>query len=523
MGIFSMSPPWPLRQLVVSLAAAWVTVAAQAQLVRVQPSIAANVVVTDNANFTEASQARKDVYVEFSPRLDVALRGARNRFSLNGGFDAVRYWKNSDPTHVYPVANAELTSTLIDQSLFLDASARLDRRAASPYAAQAVGVTADGQVNSAIYRLNPHLRLAMPSGWQGTVRSDHVLTQRSNGPLATDKRALTGSAYAEDTQVHLERLPQSLGAGLDLQHQRLRYLHSYDGNMLGLDAARLSMAYALNPEFTATVLGGIERNTFDHSTRSDSDVGLRLRWVPMPRSEWSIEGRRRFFGNGFNASWVHNAAFWSTAVSASREPVTQAGTVRLAPIDGDLAGYFDDAFRSAGYADAAQRAQRVRDTLEALGLSAEQTEAINVYTLYPQLSTGGNAALVFTGRRNTLAFNVFARQLEKLKRKGEESTDDILASLGSLRGDLRQYGALVGWELKVTPLTSLNAALSGYQTRSLTIATDCSTDGSATLAMTHRLAARTRAGVRLEHHRFSSTVRPSAQANSVGVLLSHSF
>jgi uncharacterized protein (PEP-CTERM system associated) len=505
------------RRLCVAMAAGLAAMPVLAQSVRVEPVVTVGTVATDNAQFVANNEARKDLYLELMPRLNVAVRGGRNRLSLSGGFDAVSYVRNSEPERIHPVASAEWVSTLIDQNLFLDASARLDRRAASPYAAQAVGVAAGGQVNSSVYRLSPHLRLSTPASWVATARSDNVLTRRSDGQ-ATDTGELSGSAYSQDTQAHLERLPEPFGFGLDAQHQRLRYLDTSSGNLLGLDAVRASLGYALSPELTAHLLGGSERSVFSGRKRSDSDVGLRLRWVPMPRSQWSLEVRRRFFGNGFNASWVHNAPFWSMAVSASREPMTQPGALRLAPVDGDLAGYFDDTLRSAGYLDAAQRAQLVRDSLDALGLSPSLTEPVNVYTSYPQLGTGGDALLTLRGRRTTVGLTVYARQLQRLSRTG-----DVLDLIGSLQGDLRQYGAQAGADFRLTPSTTLNATLRAYRAISLSGISAVSTDGWATLGLGYSLSPRSRLGLSLQHHRLESTIRPAARATSVGASLTHRF
>jgi uncharacterized protein (PEP-CTERM system associated) len=492
-----------------------------AQTLRIEPSVTASVTSTDNAKFSEASQAVTDVYAELMPRLNILWRAAHNRLSVNAGFDSVAYVHGSEPKRTVPVLRGEWVSTLVEHALFLDASARLGQQAASPYGAQAGLTASDAQVTTGEYRLSPHFRLNVAPEWLFVGRSDHLFTHLST-PVGSQTVLITDSAQAENTTLRLGRLPVPLGLGFELQHQRLNYRGDANVPVLGSDAARMLLAYAVNTEWMATFSGGAEHTSFSGQTNTDADIGLGLRWTPMPRSEWALDVRRRFFGNGFKATWVQRAAFWSAAVSAAREPVVNPGGAQVPSVDGLNAGDPEALSQAVSQSDPAQRAQLVNDTLDALGLPRQISEPINVYALYPQLSTGGAAIVSFTGRRTTLALNVFARQLQALRRAGDDASGPSTLPAGA-GSDVRQYGAQAGLDLRMTPFTSITTTLRGSRARSLLNAADQSTDGWATVGVTHRLTPKTRLGMTVQHHRLNSTVLPSARANSVGASLNHSF
>lgn len=456
-------------------------------------------------------ESGKDIILGVSPRLSFSSRGAQVRLNATVGVDHVRYIKHTDDDYTQPRINADMQAKVVDNLLFVDGSASLDRRSVSPYSAQSADVPSDEQVKTGIYRLSPRIDHRRPSGWNTLVQSDNTWTRRSGQQVSSD----SGNTYSQNTQARFERVPQRFGPGIEGSHQTLRYEEG-DEDVIRLDSARASLGWAVSPQFTAWALGGAERSRINKISETDGDYGARVRWAPLERSVLTAEVRKRFFGTGFNAQWNHRHRNFGFALGGSREPVTEPDAVQLS---GNVAQQFDAIYRSRGYSEA-QREALVRATLNTYGLPANLTDPVTLRVNAPQLASTANGLLSVMGRRSVLVLSAYYRRLVQLRRN-----DDPVVALAA--GDIRQTGALVSWSLQLTPLSGLEAAYRIDDSHGLgSNLGRNSRDQIVSLGTNHALSPKTRVNLSVQHHRLKTdeVSGPStASANSATLGVNYRF
>lgn len=484
-----------------------------------EPSVTTRVTATDNARLDNAR--KNDVYLEVMPRLSVRTQGPRHRLNAMLGADHLSYQRDSYSSRTDPVANASLNSVLIENALFLDAAALIDRRAPSPFSSQGAYVDTSQKVRTQVYTLSPYLQMQPVDGIRAGLRSDNTWTRRSGSGVNT-LGSNVDKVYSMNTSGRLEREARPLGAGIEFSSQALRYNDLDD--VLRIENALVSLSYAFDPQFTVSMLGGRERNKFSNTpnsptrTQTDSDVGARIRWTPLERSTLTAEARKRFFGTSYKLQWNHRSPFMGVVLGATREPYTAPNSMRLA---GDVAGQFDAIFRARGF-DAAQRQLLVRDTLLAYGLPDSLTDPVNLYFNRAQLASTANVEVTLLGRRTVAVLSAYKRRLEQLQRAG----DPAALSVFDL-GDLDQTGGQAAITFKVTPMLSLEATYRHDRSQGLGFnSAQLTKENLVSIGASVKLSPRTRLNFGVQQQQIESTVGgrpPSAEANSAAIGMTHRF
>ncbi len=432
----------------------------------IEASVGVTAIADDNVNLT-ANNKRRDLILQISPRLGVTSRGARHRLNGTVGVDHAEYIRDSKPSATQPVANLALESMLVDNAIYLDAGAQVERRAASAFGPQNSGATSDEQINTGVYRLSPRLDMHPGRGWSALARSDNTWTQRTGAQV----EATTDKVYSRRTEAHLNREPEPFGFGIEGSEHSLRYGDDRL-EVLNLKSARASLGYRLTPQFSAHVLAGKEHSRFSDRSQTDNDVGMRVRWAPLERSVLSVEARRRFFGNSLQAQWNHRGPLFGLSVGASREPVTQPEALRLA----------------------------------GNGL----VEPVTVYVTRPQLATAANALLTVAGRRTVVMLSVYGRRLERLERNGDP-VDALLP------GDIEQVGSQFSVSFRLTPMVTLDTFVRYDHSESLGGAAASQLESTDTLysaSTSYWLSPHTRFSLGAQHHRLKSS--SSVDGGAVG-------
>ncbi|MEY4563795.1 MAG: hypothetical protein RLZZ618_3072 [Pseudomonadota bacterium] len=464
-----------------------------------EPSIELSLTSVDNVHM-DPSGGRGDIIVEFTPRLGLMSRGPRHRLIGTVGLDHTQYVRDLEPTRTNPVADVSLYSTLIDNAVFFDASAAVDRRAASAYGPQSVGISTENQVNTGVYRASPRFETRSGQGLSARLQSDNTWTRRSGAGVDV-AGAYSGNAYSRSTKGHLQREPEPFGFGIEGSEQSLSF-DDAQGEALGLKSLRLSAAYRVSPQLTVQLLGGKERNEFNGRVDTDRDVGGRIQWAPLERSAFSLEARRRFFGNGFNAQWSHRSRMFGITVGASREPVTEPESLRLA---GNLRNQFGAIYQAQGFSPA-QVDALVQSSLNAYGLPDNLVEPVTLYVNRPQLATAGNVTLTVVGRRTAVVLSVYGRQLEQLHR-----SDDVVRN--QLPGDIKQRGAQFSVSFRLTPNVTLDTFARYDHSKSIGgLTANESKDALLSASTSYWLSPHTRVSLGAQHHRLNSSLRAGGVA-----------
>jgi uncharacterized protein (PEP-CTERM system associated) len=475
-----------------------------------EPSVTVRTTATDNSRLSTAK--KKELFLEVSPQVAFRTTSPRLRLDSTLGLDQVAYLKDSFPDRIDPRASLNLNSTLIDNFLFLDAGAQVDRRAPTPFGVQSRTVDPGQRVRTKVFRFSPYVLWRSQDGLSASLRSDNDWSRRSSPDVASADKV-----YSQNTRAVLTKEPQPFGAGLELRDQSLRY--NNESSVLHLQNALVSLGYAFDPQFVLYALAGQERNSFAPTpglpvtSETDSDYGLRLRWTPLERSVLTAEARQRFFGTSYAVQWNHRSPFLGLQIAATKEPNTQPETVRLA---GDLIGQFDAIFRARGF-NASQRQSLVRSTLNEYALPDNLNEPTNVYLSRAQLATAFTAELTLLGRRTVTAFSVYRRKLEQLTRNGVAPAP--FAGLG----DVDQRGVQALLTFRLTPILSLEGGYRFDRSQGLGLDTRQTKENLFTVGSRFALSPRTGVALGLQHLSLNSSGSATVKANSATLGMTHRF
>jgi uncharacterized protein (PEP-CTERM system associated) len=480
----------------------------------VEPSITARAIASDNSRLGAGpGTKKKDIQFELSPQVALRAQGPRLRLDSVIGLEQVSYLKDSYDSRLDPRLGLNLNAALVENFLFLDAAAQIDRRAATPFGVQSASFDTAQKVRTKYFRLSPYIAWRPEDAWRVSLRSDNDWTRRSGSDVSLTARKV----YSQNSVASVAREPQPLGASLELRDQSLRY--NDESSVIHLQNALLALGYAIDPQLVVYALGGSERSSFAKApglpitTRTDSDTGVRVRWAPLERSVVTAEARQRFFGTGYDLQWNHRSTFFALRLQANREPNTQPEQVRLA---GDLVGQLDAIFRSRGF-NAAQRQSLVRGALNEYALPDNLTDPTNVYLSRAQLSTNVGADLTLLGRRTVTVLSVYRRKLEQLRRSGESRPAFADA------GEVDQRGAQVLATFRLTPTTALEAAYRYDRAQGLGFNTQNQTKQQLYgLGTKFALSPSTSVALGVQHLSLKSTGLP-IQANSASLGMTHRF
>jgi uncharacterized protein (PEP-CTERM system associated) len=282
--------------------------------------------------------------------------------------------------------------------------------------------------------------------------------------------------------------------------------------------ARLGPNLALNNEFVAGFLFGVERTVSTVTTQSDSVYGLKVLWLPSERTDVAASVDRRFFGNGFNVSMRHRSPFYSMALRAIREPIFP-GTAGVGA-RGNLASYLDSILTTR-FPDATQRGAMVDEMVATRGLQTDLQGTAGYAGDYAQLGSGGEATLVLLGTRNVFTLSVYQQSIRPLTRSDGSA---VFVGLGG--GDNRQRGATFGFNRRLAPDTSFDFSVQGSRVEGLASRLgDLSREFNYRLAFGRNFTPRTLVSVGAGLRKFDTNVSglPSFEEALGFATLSHRF
>ena len=94
---------------------------AQSRAVVIQPSVGVTVTATNNSAIDASGAPQRDVIIDLRPEIFVRARGARLTIDGTFGVSLTDYVQHSQANRASPTGRLDLSSTLIDNTLFLDA------------------------------------------------------------------------------------------------------------------------------------------------------------------------------------------------------------------------------------------------------------------------------------------------------------------------------------------------------------------------------------------------------------------
>jgi uncharacterized protein (PEP-CTERM system associated) len=284
------------------------------------------------------------------------------------------------------------------------------------------------------------------------VRSDNSYT------YSTQTDAQLDNAYYGRHVAEVVRIATPLGGSLRVQSDVTRFDDERNVDQQ-LDVALATVNYAFTPQFTAGLRGGYERTNYTRNEESGPIYGVELAWTPSPQTRVAGFWESRFFGPSYQFGASSRLRRFATNLSASRSVATNPQLIMQLPTTGNVSGLLD-AILTARFPDPVERAQQVQDLIERQALPSALPGGVNIYSRNANVYTSVSGTFALIGVRNTLALNLYYLKTETLP-------DAAIPPTFITFNNNVQKGASLSLSHRLTPVVSLNATASWWETRGL--------------------------------------------------------
>lgn len=498
--------------LAAGAAPAW----AQAQAWYVQPVVSANVTATSNAGYTGVGARQSDTIINVSPGL--VVHGVGPRLTVDGAFyfDAVDYVNGSQRNTVLPHGALNTNTTLIERTLFLDASLAAFQTSTTPFAARPTGSSTYNTDTTTQARFNPAIKHDFTPEWSIDAYDNNTWLHTSNqsGTASGNPR---DNAYVQDGFVSIARKPVPFGAELQFNHQDTQYANQ-GTSALTIDKWRGILSYAFYEQLSVGLIGGYEHDSVPYGSVNDSSYGVNAKWQPTERTKMDATVEHRFFGVGWDAEFEHRMPFQAWTLHLTRTASTYASSLGSLPV-GDVDKGLGDILTTR-YPDPVERARVVQDTKAALGLPTTLGSAVDIYTTAAQLEQSATLAYLITGVRDAVAFSYYFQKLGPLPIPGTPAVVQALTA-----PDNSQHGVAVQYSHRLNPLATVTAQ--GRWSRMEGVFNNVN-DGSSKdkvyrIGLDWKLAQQSTGSIGLRWQQHRSNVSADAEETALIVGLDHRF
>ena len=495
---------------VAALAIAWPGIGAPAlaQQWSTITSIDALLTATDNADFEARGQKQSDVIVEVVPRISFLRPGARLRVGGSAALRALTYVEGTRDSRIDPTLDLNLNLEAIERFFYIDGAVQLQRTYENPFGPQ----LAESDINSRREiraRISPYIAGNYGPLWRYQLRNDSTWVRGRGGLF--DQR----DEFAHRQLAELSGLPSPLGLSLSYDRNQSD-IEGGGGDRQTIQIARASVLLG-DEQLFAGVRGGWEKIDFPGLVREGSIYGVSLTWRPSDRTSLSGFVERRFFGDGWQASFDHRTADVAWLFRTSRDISTRAQRAQTLSAGTDVARLID-ASLSTSVVDPVERARAVEDLIVSRGLPRTLLSPVDVFSDRLELRTDHSASMLLIGARNSLTVSLFS-----LRTSGATNAVGPLP-LPQAVLDNRQQGVGLSFSHQLSPLSTLNADASWRKTKSLEAASDERTRQQTYQFRFNRvLSPATTALFGARYQVFDSTLQADTNETAVFVGVGHRF
>lgn len=447
----------------------------------------------------------REVVLRLSPGLSYSSRSGR----LLGNFDYVAnlYERRGRDTtaggEVRHALNAALTAEVVPNWGYVDLNGSLSQQATSPFGQQ----TADGslqrndsQVPVATASVRPHAQGRLGDFAQYQVAAG-VGQTRSRAVAGVDSRFRSASASLES--------PSSgalLGWFVRLADDRTQYAAS---EPVDTTTAVAGVTFRPDPGLQLSLRGG--RDSAGQGAVADSrpttTYGASLQWVPSPRTNFSVDGDKRYFGHSGRVSLSHRMQRSTISYSLVRDVTRSADTMAFTtPVTRQQLA--EDLLVSQE-PDPILRSQLAEDMIRGAGLDPAELITFGYVTSSLSVRQTQTLAFAWSGARMTLTAQLFADTTSPL----------FFSSIAdpSTGEPTRQHGYTASATYRLTPLTAVT--LGGERRMAFSTSTQAGTDlKSASATLSTQLGPRVTAALTGRYTAFNSATAPYRETQLSGSL-----
>ena len=384
---------------------------------------------------------------------------------------------------------ANARAMVVDQFLYVDASASGSRQSVSPFGPLTSNSYTDTNgTNISTWRISPNLQHRFGTTAVGTARFTRDSVE------AGDNRF--GSSVSSTTSLDLSSGTAFTNFGWSVTTNR-QELSSEIGGSTSSQTSVAGMRYRVLPHLSLTATAGYD--SYDFAALNSRTAGpswtAGFIWSPSLRTKVQASFGHRYFGKtgSLDASHRTRNTVWSAVYT---DDVTTTRSQFALPAAIDTASMLDRMFASA-YPDATQRSAAVQAYMAATGLPASLADSINYlsnrYMRVKRLQIG----TVLRGARSNLALSLFQDHRNALSLQQSDSAL-LGGQLAALNDNVRQRGASADAEYRLAARTTATAAAYTVHAQSLDTGIVSNTRNFR-LGMNHRIDRNVRGSLELRH------------------------
>ena len=413
-------------------------------------SIGVEATLTNNANYGLAENRESDLIFNIFPSITFNREGARLRVAGTASLNMVGYVNGVQTSRILPQANILANLEAVEHLFFIDASLLANQNIVNPFLPRSDFASTFNQYTYVQGRIAPYLKgnIGQNINWRILSDNSYTYTTQSNDPL--------GNAYFGRQLVEVVRTPTPLGLTLRASSDITNVQGQVQPSQT-LNTALAILNYTFTPQLTAGLRGGYENTNYTASETSGPIYGANIAWRPSPVSNLIGYWEQRFYGPSYQFEASHRQRMLASSLTGSRTISTNPQLLLQIPPTGNVAGLLD-AILIARFPDPVDRATQVQDLINRQALPESLPAGAFIYSQNANIYTSINANFALIGVRNTLALNLFYLKTELLP-------DSKIPPTFLLFNNNIQEGAGLSLSHKLTPLTTVNGTLSGWQTR----------------------------------------------------------
>lgn len=413
------------------------------------PSLSVHETYTDNLTLTSNELKQADWVTEVIPAISIAATGAGLKFKAIYEPQLVYYARGQNNDQIFQRGNAAGTAELAKQFLFVDAGAKVSQYDASiqgPLTLDNVNPTGN-RVTLKTYYVSPYLKREF-----GTVQGEARITASA---VDSSNQSTLSNSVGERVNLNLKSGPT---------YKILTWDLIYTGEIVDYDTGEYSKAQLVSSNarrlLTPTV-GLLAQVGYEYyqsayhsldiappSTGSSWSGGVE--WRPSPRTNITATAGRRLYGNAYLID-INQRSRLTTWHVGYNEKITNARSELFVPSTTSTAGYLNTLL-SSQFPDPVTRQKAVDEFIARTGLPPALGEPVNILSTQLFLEKKWQVGVGILGVRNVLMADVFKVTREALVGNVVLPTSGDFAAAGTIR----QTGASLLWNLRLTPQTAWN-------------------------------------------------------------------
>ncbi len=394
----------------------------------------------------DGSRLGSELITQFGPGLRLRSRAGRVQGTLDYTLLATVHARRTDFNTLTNNLTGNLRAELVPGWAYVDGTASAGQQAATVYGLQ--------QTQGSL-RSNENLRETTSVSLSPYIRGNAFGFADYEFRLfgaTTDVRGATDgdSTNLVATQTLRSRLGPRLGWALQSSQQRVDFRA---GRPTDLFRTTASLSFAPDPDLVFTARAGEERTDIGSDFRRRySTWGGGVRWTPSPRTSFSLDADRRFFGDAYQLVLEHRMRRTAVRFSSVRDSTsgTDANGVGQ-PIT--LLQLYLLQFASIE-PDPVLREQRVREFLRLTNQDPGSLVSGGLASSAVSLQQRNDLSVSYAGLRTTFTAQAFSSSTRVIDRQIEAQGDRI-----------RQVGATFSANHRLTPISNASVGLSYLRTQ----------------------------------------------------------